>query len=152
MNNITYYDNALHSEEYARITKELGNIAKELEKMKLQQKIIEKINHGMLLDEIMDYIFSSFQILIPYERIGVAFLEGSSVKSKWVKSKTIKNTTGTGLSGRVKRKHSREYYKYREITYYKQFKRLSPEQSFFCINKTYSRRRHVIKSYLSFNC
>ncbi|MEQ8190128.1 MAG: GAF domain-containing sensor histidine kinase [Candidatus Eremiobacterota bacterium] len=90
MNNISYYDNTTET------------IAKEFEKVKLQKKIIEKINQGMVLDEIMDYIFSSFQILIPYERIGVAFLEGSSVTSKWVKSKLSKILLKPGYKSQLK--------------------------------------------------
>lgn len=94
MENIRYYDNMTIVQP--------ENIEKEYEKIKLQKKIIEKINQGMVLDEIMDYIFSSFQILIPYERIGVAFLEGSSVTSKWVKSKLSKIMLKPGYQSQLK--------------------------------------------------
>ncbi len=94
MENIKYYDNAIITQP--------RNIEEEYEKIKLQKKIIEKINQGMVLDEIMEYIFSSFQILIPYERIGVAFLEGSSVTSKWVKSKLSKILLKPGYQSQLK--------------------------------------------------
>ncbi len=94
MENIKYYDNSIITQP--------RNIEEEYEKIKVQKKIIEKINQGMVLDEIMDYIFSSFQILIPYERIGVAFLEGSSVTSKWVKSKLSKILLKPGYKSQLK--------------------------------------------------
>lgn len=104
MNNITYYDNIFNQEENTQFMNETDKTAREFEKMKILQKITEKINHGIFLDEIMDYIFSSFQILIPYERIGIAFLEKtcSSVTSKWAKSKLQKIVLKPGYSAKLK--------------------------------------------------
>ncbi|NDJ75630.1 MAG: GAF domain-containing protein [Chloroflexi bacterium] len=46
------------------------------------------INDGMLLEEILDNIYQDFHDLIPYQRIGVAFIadDGVMVRSHWVQS------------------------------------------------------------------
>jgi signal transduction histidine kinase len=50
--------------------------------------VTEKINAGLVLDEILNHVFDSFRPIIPYERIGFSLLEneGSEVRSIWARS------------------------------------------------------------------
>jgi signal transduction histidine kinase len=51
-------------------------------------QITMEINSGLLLDEILDKIYRDFQVLIPYDRIGLALLEdnGARVTAHWARS------------------------------------------------------------------
>jgi GAF domain-containing protein len=51
-------------------------------------KVTEKINAGLDLDEVLNYVFESFWPVIPYDRIGVSLLEqnGTVVRSRWARS------------------------------------------------------------------
>lgn len=60
----------------------------ELEKI---TAITQKINFGILLDEVLNYIFDAFISIIPYDRIGFALIEddprlGRVVRAHWGKS------------------------------------------------------------------
>lgn len=50
--------------------------------------LAEKINAGLLVEEILDHVFVSFQSIIPYDRIGFSFLEeeGRLVRAFWARS------------------------------------------------------------------
>ena len=51
-------------------------------------RVTEKINAGLDLDEVLNYVFESFWPVIPYDRIGVSLLEqnGTVVRSRWARS------------------------------------------------------------------
>src|SRR3989339_1640527 len=50
--------------------------------------LTEKINQGLRLEEILDIIFDSFRIIIPYHRIGLALVspDGASLETIWGKT------------------------------------------------------------------
>jgi len=50
--------------------------------------IILRVNSGLFLDEILDDIYRDFKSLIPYDRIGLSFVEdnGNTVRSYWARS------------------------------------------------------------------
>lgn len=53
--------------------------------------VTERINRGLLLDDVLDEIYDSFRPIIPYDRIGVALLEENDqgeqlVRSRWTRS------------------------------------------------------------------
>ena len=50
--------------------------------------ISEQIHRGIRLAEIFDFVYDSFQEIIPYDRIGIAFLveDDEIVRSAWAKS------------------------------------------------------------------
>ncbi len=52
------------------------------------RKVTEKINAGLILDEVLDYVFESFWPIIPYDRIGFSLLEqnGTVVCARWARS------------------------------------------------------------------
>jgi GAF domain-containing protein len=58
------------------------------EEISTLSKVTEKINAGLLLEDVLNYVFESFWPIIPYDRIGFALLEqnGTVVRSRWVRS------------------------------------------------------------------
>lgn len=51
--------------------------------------ITEKINAGLLLDEVLEFVYADFASVIPYDRIGFSLLENNNtvVRARWAKSK-----------------------------------------------------------------
>jgi len=51
-------------------------------------KISEQINRGLTLDEVLSFLYEELREVIPYNRIGVAFIEDGSglVVAEWAKS------------------------------------------------------------------
>lgn len=51
-------------------------------------KIVERINFGLTLDEVLCFLFKELREVIPYNRIGVAFIENESglVVADWTRS------------------------------------------------------------------
>jgi GAF domain-containing protein len=64
---------------------EVNTLSKEVNTL---SKITEKINAGLVLDEVLDYVFESFWPIIPYDRIGFSLLEqdGTVVRARWARS------------------------------------------------------------------
>ena len=42
--------------------------------LRLLLKVIGKINSGLVTEEVLDYIYESFDSLLPYDRIGCALI------------------------------------------------------------------------------
>ncbi len=61
-------------------------------------KVTEKINAGLVLDDVLNYVYESFWPIIPYDRIGFSLLEqnGTVVRVRWARSDApdIKITNG----------------------------------------------------------
>jgi signal transduction histidine kinase len=64
---------------------EVNTLSKEVNTL---SKITEKINAGLVLDEVLNYVFESFWPIIPYDRIGFSLLEqnGTVVRARWARS------------------------------------------------------------------
>ena len=60
----------------------------------------EKVNAGLLVGEVLDQIFESFQPVIPYDRIGCSMLEdeGRTVRAVWARSHGGAPSLGVGYS------------------------------------------------------
>jgi diguanylate cyclase (GGDEF)-like protein len=58
----------------------------------------EKVNAGLLLDEVLDQVFESFRSVFPYDRIGCSMLEddGRFVRSVWARSVRGETRLGVG--------------------------------------------------------
>lgn len=73
-------------------------IEKKFQEINYLVEITEKINAGLFLDEVLEHVYSSFQPLIPYDRIGFSLIEDncSTVRARWAKSKApvMKITAG----------------------------------------------------------
>jgi len=70
---------------------ELGQILeKQFEEINMLSKVTEKVNAGLLLDEVLNHVYESFRPLIPYNRIGFSLLveeEGElMVRARWAMS------------------------------------------------------------------
>ena len=49
--------------------------------------LTERINAGLRLEEVLDYAYSSFHEIIPYDRIGFSYIESDGyVEAKWARS------------------------------------------------------------------
>ena len=69
---------------------DLREILKYLEENSQLALITDQINAGFTLDEVLNYVFDSFQTIIPYDRIGFALIEenGQVVRARWGRSKS----------------------------------------------------------------
>ncbi len=62
-------------------------------------RVTEKVNSGMTLDEVLGFVYDSFQPLIPYDRIGVALIEdGGVVRVRWARSAASEIHLGQGYA------------------------------------------------------
>jgi len=62
-------------------------------------RVTEKVNSGMTLDEVLGFVYDSFQPLIPYDRIGVALIEdGGVVRARWTRSAASEIHLGEGYA------------------------------------------------------
>ena len=94
-------------DEIAQLGRALTVLAHSL-KIKFEQitalnKIAEKILAAHLLDEALDYVFESFRVVIPYDRIGVAFLEEEDkiIRAHWARSDAPISGITKGYSARL---------------------------------------------------
>jgi signal transduction histidine kinase len=82
------------SDEVAELGSALQELARSLEKrfeeIRKVTDITAHINSGMLLHDVLTYVYESFRPIIPYDRIGCALIEenGSIVRAYWVRSDT----------------------------------------------------------------
>ncbi|MGI5843863.1 MAG: ATP-binding protein [Candidatus Xenobium sp.] len=56
--------------------------------LRILTQVTEKINAGLLLDEVLESVYESFRPIIPYHRIGLALLEQDDqiVRTRWARS------------------------------------------------------------------
>jgi signal transduction histidine kinase len=81
-------------DDVARLGSALQNLGSSLEqRFKQLQRVVqvtEEINAGLLLDEILNDVYESFQDIIPYDRIGFSFIEkgdeGEILRARWARS------------------------------------------------------------------
>lgn len=82
------------SDEIGRLGLALQHLADEVESVNLQNKqldyITQQINSGLLLDDILQYVYDAFKEIIPYDRIGFSVIEDDgtclNVRARWAKS------------------------------------------------------------------
>lgn len=79
-------------EQVSRLGVALQELADSLDRRLLESehlgRITTQINQGLLLDEVLDKVFESFQGVIPYNRIGFSLIgeDGTSVVARWARS------------------------------------------------------------------
>jgi len=63
-------------------------LEKRFQEIETLSHVTEKINSGMLLEEVLNYTYDSFRPIIPYDRIGFALLEneGAVLRAHWARS------------------------------------------------------------------
>ena len=71
---------------------------------KIAQQVNRKIGSGLDREKILDFIFDSLDLLIPYDRIGIALLEDNSKSARlvWVRSKTQVSSLGRNYAAPLK--------------------------------------------------
>ena len=87
---------------------ELGEALRELaetlkaqaERSAMLARITQRINEGVLIDEVLDQVYENFFHLIPYDRIGLALLDESNrnVRSIWARSEATQIRLPLGYS------------------------------------------------------
>ncbi len=65
--------------------------------------ISQRINEGLLIDDVLEEVYESFFSLIPYDRIGLALLEDSKevVRAHWARSEASDIKLALGYSARL---------------------------------------------------
>ncbi len=92
------------NDDLAVLAKKLNQLGAVLEKkfreIETLSKVTEKINSGMLLEDVLNYTFESFRPIIPYNRIGLALLEdeGHLVRAHWARTDQEKIVLTKGYS------------------------------------------------------
>jgi diguanylate cyclase (GGDEF)-like protein len=68
-------------------------------------KVTGKINSGLVIEEVLDYIYESFNEFIPYDRIGCALIEPAemSVRAIWANANCDSLELGLGYSAPLER-------------------------------------------------
>lgn len=66
----------------------------------LLDSVMQKINEGVGLAQVLDYVFESFDSIIPYDRIGCAIIQdqGRVIRSCWARSRSGKLSIDTDYS------------------------------------------------------
>jgi diguanylate cyclase (GGDEF)-like protein len=82
------------ADEVDRLGQAIATLGRELERKGSEAAALfrlgEKVNAGLILDEVLDQVFESFASIIPYDRIGCSMLEdeGRTVRAVWARSRT----------------------------------------------------------------
>lgn len=65
--------------------------------------VTEKINAGLLLDEVLDFVYDEFRAMIPYDRIGFSLLESRNqmVVARWARSEAPHMEITRGYAARL---------------------------------------------------
>lgn len=63
---------------------------RKFEEVRLLADVSQRVTSGAMLGEVLDFIYTEFRKLLPYDRIGLSFLEGHpphvSVRAAWARS------------------------------------------------------------------
>ncbi|MFA6599560.1 MAG: GAF domain-containing sensor histidine kinase [Candidatus Omnitrophota bacterium] len=98
------------SDQIARLEAVTRKLARALEENSHEFEklsgLTEKINAGLLLDDVFNDTYESFRALIPYERIGCALIEpgdlGELVRARWCRSEAPEIKLGKGYAALLK--------------------------------------------------
>lgn len=92
-------------DEVGRLGEALTHLGRTLEhrceEVRTLAKVTERINAGLLLDEVMDKVYRSFRTIIPYDRLGLALLEKNEqvLTARWTRSEAREVHLTNGYSG-----------------------------------------------------
>ena len=91
-------------DEVSELGEALRSLAQTLkaqfEQLTMLAEITQRVNEGLLINEILDHTYESFFSLIPYDRIGLALLEEGNtvVRSFWAHSEAAEIKLPVGYS------------------------------------------------------
>jgi diguanylate cyclase (GGDEF)-like protein len=91
-------------DEVAKLGRALKALARTLktqsEHTALLAKITQKLNEGLVIEDVLDDVYESFFSLIPYDRIGLAMMEAGNavVRAHWARSEATQIKLPLGYS------------------------------------------------------
>jgi len=83
---------------------ELGRtLENKFEEINRLARVTQRVNSGIILDEVLDYVYESFRAVIPYDRIGFSLLEdsGRMVRARWARSEASELKITRGYAARM---------------------------------------------------
>jgi diguanylate cyclase (GGDEF)-like protein len=95
------------ADEFAELGEALRDLAQSLKAQSEQTaelvKITQRVNEGLLIDEVLDHVYENFFSLIPYDRIGLSLLEEGQavVRAHWVRSEATRIKLPLGYSAKL---------------------------------------------------
>ncbi|HEY6951838.1 MAG TPA: GAF domain-containing sensor histidine kinase [Bacteroidota bacterium] len=95
------------NDDIARLGNALKDLAQTLEsrfaEFRTLSTITERVNAGLLLDDVLNYVFETFRPTIPYNRIGFSLLEdnASVVRARWARSDAPRMEITAGYSAKL---------------------------------------------------
>lgn len=95
------------ADEMAELGESLRALAKNLEarfdEVGKLAEITERVNAGLVLDDVLERIYETFRSVIPYDRIGLALLEddGETMRARWARSESAEIKLAVGYSAKL---------------------------------------------------
>lgn len=95
-------------DDVARLGSALRDLARILElrfdEIESLGRITERANAGLVLEEVLNFLYESFRTVMPYDRIGLALLEaeGRLVRARWARSQSSELAIERGYSAPLK--------------------------------------------------
>ena len=80
-----------------------GTLERRFREMTQLARVTEKINAGLILDDVLNYVYDAFQSVIPYDRIGFSLLEkdGRTVRARWARTTAPEPRIKKGYSAKL---------------------------------------------------
>jgi diguanylate cyclase (GGDEF)-like protein len=78
-------------------------VARQTHELRSLGRLTEKINTAVRLEDVLDYVWDSFRMVVPYNRIGFAEIdqEERTVRAVWARSDASEIKIGTGYSAPI---------------------------------------------------
>lgn len=79
-------------DELARVARALSALSEQLaqrfRELQAMTAVTERVNAGLLLEEVCEHVFEAFRGLLPYDRLGLALLQdgGRTLRAIWARS------------------------------------------------------------------
>ncbi len=80
-----------------------GFLEKRFKELHELSSITQKINAGIVLDDMLNYAYETLRSIIPYDRMGLSFLEegGKVMRARWAKSTVSELKIDKGYSAKI---------------------------------------------------